>query len=322
MAMLPTGTIHAYGSQPRSGWVPRRDPAESPSSPTFGVELEYQRGPSRDRVSLTGDELVATAAPRGFWHAQHDGSVSGPEFASQPASLAVWRSHKAHVATFMRTAVHGNWRSHDGAESCSMHVNVGRSAFGDADHLARFIRLITVNPRWSTRLAQRTHAQVASWARFDGFRTMADCTGYAGQYWRNGIAYTGHSAAVNLENDGRIEVRLPRGTLRVDRFYGKLEWIAAMVEYTRDPANRPAPGAFCQWVLARRVEYAEFFALLTDLMPSRVAPRPVTAPATPARTSGHNGPCRVVTSTYPYAECVGSAGHFGRHADSNGGTWA
>ena len=317
MSMLPTGVIHAYGSQPRNGWVPRRDPAESASAPTFGVELEYQRGPLRDRASLTGDELVAAAGPRGFWHAQHDGSVSGPEFASQPASLAVWRSHKVHVAAFMRTAVHGNWRSHDGSESCSMHVNIGRDGFADAAHLARFIRLITVNPRWSTRLAQRTHSQVASWARFDVFPSMAQITALATDFWTRGVAWTGHSAAVNLENSGRVEVRLPRGTLRVDRFYGKLEWVASMVEYTRDSANRPVPGTFCEWVLASRADYAEFVALLTDLMPSRVNPTPAASAA-----AGRPVRCNEASASYPYPLCVRTPGHYGEHNDINGERWA
>jgi hypothetical protein len=92
---------------------------------------------------------------------------------------------------------------------------------------------------------------------------------------------------VNLGNAGRVEFRAPRGTLRLDRFMAKLEWVAAMVEYTRDATRRPVPGAFTQWALASG-EYAEFRTLVADLMPGRVNPtRPAaTRPTTSTTPAG------------------------------------
>lgn len=284
---LVQGVVHAYGSAPRSGWVPRYATGETPGTvATFGIELETQRLPSRDRLALTGAEAAAVSQPRGHWHAAQDGSVDGPEFASQPATLAYWRSIAGNVGAFMRTLIHGGLRSHDGAYSCSMHVNVGRDAFTDDAHLARFIRLATVNPRFTTRMAQRTHAQVASWARFDRFPDMAACEAAARRFWTDGADYyAGHTDAVNLGNNGRVEFRSPRGTLRLDRFMAKLEWVAAMVEYTRDASHRPVPGTFTEWVLARPTEFPEFIAMMADLTPGRVAPRPARPARTTRRTS-------------------------------------
>ena len=272
---IASSPIHAYGSTPRSGWVPRRLVHE-PFAPTFGVELETA-APYGDLSDLTGEELAAAAAPRGHWHAMHDGSVSGPELTSQPGSLAYWRSIRPSVASMMRTAIHGGMRSHDAPrghaspESCSMHCNIGRDGFADAAHLGRFIRLATANPRWTTRLAQRTHDQVRSWANFTRFPDAAACDRLARDWWTNDYAYTGHGSAVNLENPGRVEFRVPRGTLRVDRFYAKLEWVASMVEYTRVASARPTPGAYCDWVVAHRSEYPEIVEMLAELMPARVA---------------------------------------------------
>ncbi|MFN8630245.1 MAG: hypothetical protein U0838_07965 [Chloroflexota bacterium] len=235
-APVDASAIHSYGSAPRGGWTPRRDPNGSPTAPTFGVELEFQRGPARGSAALTGEELVATASPRGFWHSQHDGSVSGPEFASQPADLATWRANRAHIAAFMRTAVHGGWRSHDGLESCSMHVNIGGDAFADAAHLAKFIRLATMNPRWSTRLAQRRTSRSPHGPRSPVSQTTPRVAARCRVHEQR-VRVHGHAAAVNLENHGRVEFRVPRGTLRVDRFMGKLEWVAAMVEYSRSASR-------------------------------------------------------------------------------------
>lgn len=295
------GTIHAYSSRPRSGWVARRVGDEDATAPTFGVELEtdvpecqYRDlggrpdlppylpwGADAERVdaynaaqaawdawerrnrehhrrqrerftregNMTADEAVSVAEPRGLWHPKHDGSVTGPEFASQPGTLAYWRAQRPHLASMFRSLLHGGMRSHDG-DRCGMHVNIGADAFADAGHLARFMALIAHNPRWSTRMAQRTHASQRMWARYDEIADADRRQRLAERFMTRGYADTSHSCAVNLSNDGRVEFRLPRGTLRLDRFYAKVEWVAAMVEYTRDEANATNPSAFMAWATA------------------------------------------------------------------------
>lgn len=208
---------------------------------------------------LTADEAVSTALPRGLWHAKHDGSVSGPEFASHPATLAYWRLARPHLTAMMKALLHGGIRSHDG-DTCGMHVNIGTDTFivrdergltdvaATSGHLQRFAQLVTMNPRWSTRMSQRTHASVGHWAPITGFLDSE----FHRQEWADSIARRGYASqnrycVLNAENRERIEFRLPRGTLRVDRFYAKLEWTAAMVEYTRDPANVVQISPFMRW---------------------------------------------------------------------------
>lgn len=290
---LTPGVVHGYGTEPRNGWVPRRLGGDDVTAPTFGVELETQTLRGRDRLALTAQEAAAVGLPRGHWYPVSDGSVDGPEFTSQPATLAYWRSIAGPVGQFMRTLIHGGLRAHDGPLSCSMHVNIGADAFADSAHLARFLRLVTVNPRFTTRMAQRTHSQIASWARFDEYPDEAACVALAERYMRIGTAYTDHSAVVNLGNRGRVEFRAPRGTLRLDRFMGKLEWVAAMVEFTRVTTGRMSVGAFVAWVNGRQAEYPEFVRLMADLTPARVDParasrttRPATRTTSPAAPVG------------------------------------
>lgn len=223
--------------------------------------------------NITADEAVSMAAPRGLWHAKHDGSVTGPEFASQPGSLAYWRAQRPHLVGMFKALLHGGMRSHDG-DTCGFHVNIGIDAFHDATgridsgHLARFARLVTMNQRWSVRMAQRTH-QSARWAAFDGFPDKAACDAWGSRIATYGYSNReGHSTVLNASHSGRIEFRLPRGTLRVDRFYAKVEWAAAMVEYTRDAACVVQPSAFMRW--AR--DGGEYPAL-TAMMVERFAAR-------------------------------------------------
>lgn len=238
---------------------------------------QRHRRRQRDRFNangnMTAEEAISMAAPRGLWHAKHDGSVSGPEFASQPGSLAYWRAQRGHLAGMFKSLLHGGMRSHDG-DKCGFHINIGIDAFYrdpyngvqanvvDDEHLARFARLITMNERWSTRMSQRTH-QSKSWARFTAFPDMEACESWANSIRRHGYSYDEHTTVLNGSHHGRIEFRLPRGTLRLDRFYAKLEWAAAMVEYTRDSDNAVQPSAFMRWVKASG-EYPTLLAYMTE----------------------------------------------------------
>jgi hypothetical protein len=218
--------------------------------------------------NMSAEEAVSLAAPRGLWHSKHDGSVSGPEFASQPGTLAYWRSQRGHLVGMFRGLLHGGMRSHDG-DTCGLHVNIGTDAFNgedgrvNADHLYRLATLLHVNPRWSTRMSQRTNAS-ARWARY----TLTDAA--ERRDWADSIARYGYATNVdrysvlNAQNSGRVEFRLPRGTLRYDRFMAKLEWTAAMVEYTRDAHNVAQPSAFMRWVAARESEYPYLLGLMRE----------------------------------------------------------
>jgi hypothetical protein len=231
---------------------------------------------------MTADEAVSMAAPRGLWHAKHDGSVSGPEFASQPATLAWWQSQAIALSGMMKALLHGGMRSHDG-DRCGLHVNIGSDAFTttttsiygtprttrNADHMYRFLTLVTANPRWSTRMAQRTHDSAAQWARFDRLASESTRRDLANDWAAYGSASHDRYTVVNLGNEGRVEFRLPRGTLRVDRFFAKIEWTAAMVEFTRNPDNAPTVPAFIRWATANKDTYPALVSYMQERFAAR-----------------------------------------------------
>lgn len=236
---------------------------------------EEQRRRFAEMGDMTAAEAVSMAQPRGFWHAKHDGSVTGPEFASQPASLAYWRAQRANVTGMFKALLHGGMRSHDG-DRCGLHVNIGNDAFSgpsgtarDARHLERFMTLVTVNRRWAVRMAQRTHNSADQWASAYGIDSPERRRTICDQWAAYGSAGTGHGCAVNVGNEGRVEFRLPRGTLRVDRFYAKLEWVASMVEYTRDPDNAANVAAYVRWVQDRSGEYPYLIAMMRERFAAR-----------------------------------------------------
>ena len=244
---------------------------------------------------INASEAVSLASPRGLWHSKYDSSVSGPEFASQPATLAYWRAQAPAIATMFRTLLHGGMRSHDG-DTCGLHINIGTDAFDNDAHLARFAQLIGTNPRWTVRMSQRTHDSLSHWAVISSTLTNKD----EREYWAAHVMRYGYGSqaygrycALNAENPGRMEFRAPRGTLRVDRFYAKLEWAASMIEYTRDANNVPQVSAYMRWTAATG-EYPQVVAYMRERFsaerfaepaerqrqrPSSPTPAPETAPA-------------------------------------------
>lgn len=243
---------------------------------------------------LTAEEAAGLARPRGVWSPCHDGSVSGPEFKSQPATIAYWRHIRPHLADMFKALLHGGIRSHDG-DRAGLHINIGDDSFDGAEHLRRFADLVYANPRWSTRVSQRTHDSVSHWCRFN-MTDPADRQRWAEQKMTYGSARGERYDVLNGANAGRVEFRLPRGTLRLDRFYAKLEWAASMVEYTRDAARPTNVPSYIAWATSSG-DYPELTAMLRERFPARFtdgaasaapwtepAPR-VEAPVVPATAS-------------------------------------
>lgn len=217
-------------------------------------------------LRATAEEAVSFAEPVGFWHAKHDGSVSGPEFASLPASMDYWYSIRADLEAMFTGLLHAGVRSHTG-DSAGMHVSMSVESFRDEAHLIRFAQLVNYNAPWSERMSQRT-AHSMSWGRLGtgvfSSDSVSGLRNWAISVMRNGECYQDRYCAINAScGGGRIEFRLPRGTLRVDRFYKNLEWVASMIEFTGLYAATDA-ATYMRWVMDQTVRFADLKAWLTE----------------------------------------------------------
>jgi hypothetical protein len=238
---------------------------------------------SGNGVIATAEEAVSFAEPVGFWHAKHDGSVSGPEFASLPGSLEYWYSIRTDLDRMFTGLLHAGVRSHKG-DTAGMHISMSVEAFVDSEHLIRFAKLVNSNPRWSQRMSQRTTHSL-SWCHIgqDTFAPGAMTSRYTGvrrpalEQWAEEVMEHGSTGgdrynAINAScGDGRIEFRLPRGTLRIDRFYKNLEWVASMVEFTRDFTATDS-ATYMRWVMGKGAQWGDlksWFEEKFDLVDTR-----------------------------------------------------
>jgi hypothetical protein len=228
-----------------------------------GFGLPKNRGAA---ILATAEETVSLAEPIGFWHPKHDGSVSGPEFASLPGSLAYWYSIRSDLDTMFTSMLHAGVRSHTG-DTAGMHISMSVEAFGDSEHLVRFAKLVHRNPRWAQRMSQRTNESM-SWCHLgDGvFALNQDrhLTRWAERVMMYGESGGDRYTAINAScGGGRIEFRLPRGTLRVDRFYKNLEWVASMIEFTRNYAPTDS-ATYMRWVMSQGARYGSLKGWLRE----------------------------------------------------------
>jgi hypothetical protein len=245
-------------------------------------------------VVASAEEAVSLAEPQDFWHAKHDGSVSGPEFCSQPASLEYWYSIRDDLSMMFTSLLHAGVRSHVGDEA-GMHISISLESFTDSEHLMRMATLINANPRWTTRMSQRTPHSM-HWCQL-GQGAFAPGREAALRRWAERVMLQGenHSedrySALNAQcgGQGRLEFRVPRGTLRIDRFYKNLEWVAAMIEFTANYAATDS-ATFMRWVMSQGSRYADLQAWFIE----KFSLAPTTEPFEPARAVPSD---RVVANT-------------------------
>jgi len=193
--------------------------SEEPAGLTyFGVELEHERA---------SDDLVPyleSLHDKRIAHAESDSSLNnGVELITQPATLMAWRGGFGDlIREYMANArgVGADFSS----STCGAHVHVSRTAFVDDNHLARVAVFMTHNPEHVAKVSGREYLD--QWAK---------ATPYRGALRRAVKNNSGDRyRAVNLNNSATVEFRLFAGSNDFADIIGAIEYVSALVEYTRE----------------------------------------------------------------------------------------
>lgn len=261
---LRGAVVHQYSYRPE--WRFRQLAGETPAY-YLGVELETSAGHAANNRWVSNELAADMRLPKTLWVAKRDGSVSGPEFASHPATLAYWNSKRNDLSEMFKQLLHAGYRSHNG-DTCGMHINISRSAFADKQHLFRFLTLIYDNPNQTLKLSQRTANSARSWAKLQPLRNPAERHAWTDQVGSGPTAGC-HDRYVALNapwGQRRFELRIPRGTLRIDRFFKNLQWTVAAIEFTRTSTVHDARrfGRFAAYVAAHSEQYPDLLAFLQE----------------------------------------------------------
>lgn len=214
--------VHNYSWTP-DRWNPKGD---YPAAPLLGVELEVG-GPADDIVSA----VHAIDCREHHLYMKEDGSISGVEIVSHPATLEwvnEWNAGGNGWAGVLRHLQ--ATRSVTVADGYGLHVHVSRNAFRrngrrSAHHAMAWLMFIYRNADAMKDIARRTDNQ---WCAFTDQRpgelaNKAKTDGYGGARY----------VAVNCNNSRTFELRFFAATLDVTEFMAALELATATVEYTR-----------------------------------------------------------------------------------------
>ena len=158
-----------------------------------------------------------------------DGSLDeGLELVTHPMTLE-YHLNEMPWAEVLRKAQRMGYLSH-AAGTCGLHVHISRLAFGctyEQQETAIARLLYFVEKFWAEllRFSRRTQSQINQWAARYGARlTPSEQMSHA----KNSCA--GRYTAVNLTNSDTVEIRMFRGTLKLNTLKATLQMVNHLVE--------------------------------------------------------------------------------------------
>jgi hypothetical protein len=190
----------------------------------LGVELEIDDG-GEDHYFA---ELILREGYPGFLYAKRDGSLrNGFEIVSHPATLA-FHLIEAGWERVLKKANDLGYTSHDN-KRCGLHIHINRTFWGPDDEdkeIGELKLLIFFERFWNeiVRFSRRTQSQIDRY-----------CSRYGTDNLETAKRWNGDSRyfALNFQNRYTIEIRIFRGTLKLDTFFATLEFVHYLCYYLK-----------------------------------------------------------------------------------------
>lgn len=216
--------------------------------PYMGVELETDNG--RDRGAYVS-KLAGLDLYERFWMTQDGSLCNGVEIASHPMTL------DEHVSCGMwndirKTAVSSGFVSHNSG-NCGLHVHINRDFFGKNETVQQ------VGGHKMMRIMQRFERQMLTFARRKDDHWCRFKTHYEFDEKKNPLVKVHglfnkadlmmrencHAQAVNFEHAHTFEIRIFRGTLKLETFYASLAFAEGIAKYCK--THGEATIESCTW---------------------------------------------------------------------------
>ena len=187
----------------------------------LGVELELDDGGENEFCASKLLEIANNGCER--MYIKHDGSLDdGFECVTHPMTLD-YHINQMPWRAILNKAVAKGYLSHQ-AGTCGLHVHISRNALGAnyEEQEATIAKILYFYEKfWNEILtfSRRTESQAEHWARRygGGIINPKETLKHA----KN--SHMGRYAAVNLENEATIEMRIFRGTLKYSTFIATLQ---------------------------------------------------------------------------------------------------
>lgn len=283
----PSGDLQDYGHthkamELRTGSEPARL-----HGLLMGVELETESDDNEATAVAVRDAVEAVTGRRDAVSCKRDGSLDdgGCEIVTQPFTPSY------HLATgFWRDVVsaarENGATSHDNGY-CGLHVHISRDYLDTRNRVDAFVCLVgTFAPEW-VKFSRRSMESAREWAdpRMSAYNAFKECPRWCDYL----AAFAPHRGKryqfINLQNSATVELRLMRGTLKLETLRATLEAVAALAiiahEY-EDAAHVYGWNGLCELMLgmlaSNNLPYEDLRDYLKrrELMPSEWDYQPLT----------------------------------------------
>lgn len=189
----------------------------------LGIELEidrdYANSTEKQYCLNELDELLGAHA-----YYKYDGSLrNGIEIVTLPHTIEAFFELPWKEA--LEICVNRGYSSHQ-IGTCGLHVHLSRELFGDdeemqSDNIAKLMQFYNIYWDDMLKVSRRTNEQVIQWAGKYPTVRKDSLKKWATKKDRYGRRYM----AVNVTNDNTVEIRINRGTLKLETFLATCDFV-------------------------------------------------------------------------------------------------
>ncbi len=223
----------------------------------FGTEVEIEVDDDSDMD--TALKLIAEKDSDGLFYCKSDSCINhGFELVSHPFTFGWMKENdEAFSAMFSLGRIMKGWES----INCGMHVHMSMDAFSNLQ-LLKFMKFFYANKSFITALARRPEGKLEQWAHMN-----SPDSAVLQKFTRRKRGSIGVGrAALSVENGDTIECRIFRSTLAPIAYYGNVEFLQALFDYTKTCGLQQLhEDRFMSFVHDRAKGYPNFIALTSTL---------------------------------------------------------
>lgn len=228
----------------------------------YGIELEIDRGGKDNENAQSIYDTANDHADN--LYIKSDGSLDeGMELVSHPCSLK-YHQNEFPWTDILRKAVRLGYRSHD-TRTCGLHVHIGRAELGESfeeqeEVISRIMFFFESHWNELFGFSRRSEDTLERWAPRHGYSDRPK------EILEKAKKSTkGRYACVNITNKNTVEIRMFRGTLKLNTFMSALELVDAICENASRLSDSEIHKQSCgDFVMTLGSEYEELIKYLKE----------------------------------------------------------
>jgi hypothetical protein len=216
----------------------------------MGTELEMQvvgtEAGGREANYTKARQFLHERDTHRLVYLKEDSSIGyGFELVTHPFT---WAWSQENLEVFDMIFELGKWCEAYRNNQCGMHVHMGRSAFSQF-HLYKFARFFYDNPDFIYRVSRRTKRE--QFVEYSNPKPYKNLMALA-----RSKTYGNRRGMLNFEGGDTVECRIFNGTISRGGFFGNLEFLKALYDYTKQaPLHHLVPDGFMEFVESDHYRY-------------------------------------------------------------------